>query len=160
MADATLVTVEELASKSYDEWDDAEKREAQGALDILSDDARYYGSDAWTAPENTPQSVKNRIIIAARRYMKNYEALVNSKSGDESVSMADLDEEMGTPYFTEEERRILAGIKGAIRQSLVSIPTVAWNHEYTPQPLRSRGVKQTPDDFTWGDFFDETPFDV
>ena len=80
-----------------------ERREAEGALADLSWDAQSIGSAKWTTPVNTPQSVKNLIVRAAARHMKNYEGYTQSRAGDETVQWAEQDTP-GTATFTRDEK--------------------------------------------------------
>lgn len=136
MADPmTLVQISDLVGGSADTLDEDEQREAQLTLDVLSDYARSYGSNGWSTPDNTPRSVKNLILVAARRYMKNWQAFTISRAGDEQVAFTDLGAEMGTPTFTKAEQSTLAKTAGALRGTLRSVPVVAWHSTYDPRPL-------------------------
>lgn len=129
--DETLVTIEELADRLSFVMDDDDEREAEGALTDLSDDARFYGSDAWSTPEAAPQMVKNLILRAAVRHMKNYEGYTQSRAGDETVMWTDRGHESGSAYFTEREKTQLA--KMANRNTLFSVPVQAWGTKLPPE---------------------------
>lgn len=107
-----LVTIEELTPKLPFTMDADEAREAEGALEYLSDDARLYGRRTWATPATTPRQVKNLILRACVRHMKNYEGYTQSRAGDESVSWTDRGEAAGAAYFTEREIRALKTIAG------------------------------------------------
>lgn len=119
-----LATVEELQSRLAYTMTEDDKREAAGALESLSDDARSYGRSSWTEEANTPGSVKRLVLKAAARYMKNYEGYVQSRAGDETLGWTDLGEAAGSPYFTDEERAALGSFSGA--SALYTAPVVAW----------------------------------
>lgn len=121
-----LVTLEQLAARMPFVMNDDEEREAVGVLDDLSDDARTFGKITWTTPERTPQQVKNLILRAAVRHMKNPEGFVQSRAGDEQVTWTDRGEGSGSAEFTEREvkaLRLMAGNQGA---GLFSVGTYAW----------------------------------
>lgn len=90
--------------------DDNEKREATGALEVLSDDARAYGKSTWINATVTPREVKNLILKAAVRHMKNPEGFIQSRAGDETVTFTDRGEQAGGAYFTDREITQLRGI--------------------------------------------------
>ena len=106
-----LVTLPELAARLPFELDADETREAEGALADLSYDAQAIGSAAWTTPDNTPQAVKNLIVRAAARHMKNYEGYTVSRAGDETVQWAEQDTP-GTATFTRDEKQMLKQMSG------------------------------------------------
>lgn len=118
--DEALVTVEELAARLPFVMDEDEKREAVGALEDLSDDARSYGRATWTTPATAPRQVKNMIRRAAGRHMKNYDGFTTSRAGDESVGWTDRGEQSGSAYFTAAEIKMLRGLSG--RGGFTSVP--------------------------------------
>ena len=109
---AVLFEVEALAEYLPFVMDDGEEREATGALEDLSDDARFYGSDSWEIPEVTPQPVINLVRRAAVRHMKNHEGFTQSRAGDETVTWTDRGEQAGAAYFTAQEKDALRGYAG------------------------------------------------
>lgn len=125
----TLVIIEDLAEKVPFEMDEMDEREAQGALDSLSDDARFYGSDQWLLAETAPRQVKNLIIRAASRHMKNYDGYTQSRAGDETLAWTDRGHEAGSAYFTDSEKRTLRALGGKV--GLVSVPIQAWGDRPT-----------------------------
>lgn len=124
MDDTTVVTLDELGERLPFEMDDADEREAVNALETLSDDARFYGSDLWETPETTPHYVKNLILKAASRHMKNYDGYTTSRAGDETVGWTDRGHDSGSAYFTKPEQGRLATY--ANRGGLISAPIQAW----------------------------------
>ena len=126
-----LVSVEELSDRLPFEMDSDEEREATGALDDLSDDARYYGSESWETPETAPHQVKNLILKAAVRHMKNYEGYTQSRAGDETVGWTDRGHESGSAYFTESEQKRLAAY--ANRSTLHSVSVSSWGTKTPPE---------------------------
>lgn len=120
-----LVTLDDLAARLVFDMDADEQREAEGALEDLTFDAQAYGSAAWTTPENTPQAVKNLILRAAARHMKNYEGYTMSRAGDETTQWTDRGESAGTATFTDDEKKMLARMGGNL-PGFGSIGVTAW----------------------------------
>jgi len=106
-----LVDIADLTARLPFVLDADETREAEGALADLSFDAQAIGSANWTTIENTPQSVKNLILRAAARHMKNYEGYTQSRAGDETVQWAEQDTP-GTATFTRDEKQMLKQMGG------------------------------------------------
>lgn len=132
--DATpLVTVEELEGKLPFDLSVEEKREAARSLEELSDDARHYGSSKWESEALAPRQVKNLVLKAAARHMKNYEGLQTSRAGDESVTFF---EGAGDAQFTKDEKRRLSELGGNYR---ATVQTVGLYHS-TNRPALRRGV--------------------
>lgn len=121
---SALATLGELAERLPFEMDDDDEREAQGALEDLSEDARIIGSQAWVDAATTPHSVKNLVLRAATRHMKNYEGYTMSRAGDETVQWTDRGESSGTATFTSDEKNALRSLSG--RVSIGTAPIVAW----------------------------------
>lgn len=134
MAEA-LVSVLQVADRLSFVMTADEERECQGAIDDLSDDARHYGKAIWTNSDNTPPQVKNLILRAAARYMKNYEGYTQSRAGDESVSMVDRGPEAGSAHFTEREIKVLRELNGNAKSGLHTAGMVAYGNG----PRRSVG---------------------
>lgn len=120
-----LVVIDDLAARLPFVMDDDESREATGALTDLSFEAQAIGSANWTTPENTPQAVKNLILRAAARHMKNYEGYTVSRAGDETVQWADQGEGAGSATFTKDERQMLKQMGGRL-PFIGGVPVVAW----------------------------------
>ena len=133
-----LATVAELAARLPFEMDVDENREAEGALIDLSDEARHYGSERWTTTANTPSSVKNLVLRAAARHMKNYDGFTQSRAGDESVSWADKGAEAGSAHFTEIEQTRLGELGGFRRSGFHSVGAYAWGDK--PQSAAIDGL--------------------
>lgn len=106
-----LASVEELAARLPFVLDEDETREATGALEDLSIDAQVIGSSAWIDDASTPASVKNLILRAVARHMKNYEGYTVSRAGDETVQWAETNTP-GTATFSEDEKRMLKQMSG------------------------------------------------
>ncbi len=120
-----FATLEELQNRLDWTLDDGEERVAESALEDASDLARAYGRD-WEA-DTAPRLIRMLVLKSVARYMKNYQGYTLSKAGDESVSWSDkAGENMGTVYFTREERKMIEGLAGK-RTALLSVPVVAWN---------------------------------
>lgn len=125
-----LVTIEELAPRLPFVMDANEEREARGALEDLSFDAQSLGSPAWV-PEALPQSVRNLVLRAAARHMKNYEGYTVSRAGDESVQWSDGGESAGTATFTEDEKKMLR-VMGGRTPFIGGVGVVAWGKADRP----------------------------
>lgn len=124
-----LVDIIDLEARLPFIMDADEKREAEGALADLSWDAQSIGSAKWTTPLNTPQSVKNLIVRAAARHMKNYEGYTQSRAGDETVQWAEQDTP-GTATFTRDEKQMLKQMGGKM-PFIGGVSVVAWNSRPT-----------------------------
>lgn len=124
MTDSTaLVGLDELSPRLPFTLSDEEKREAQGALDDLSFDALSYGSPTWS-PASVPQAVKNLILRAAARHLKNYEGYTASRAGDEQVTWAEQDSP-GQATFSDEEKSMLRTMGGRT-PFIGGVGQVAW----------------------------------
>lgn len=121
-----LVSVEELAARLPFVMDEDETREAEGALEDLSDDARSYGRATWLNPTSAPRQVRNLVLRAAARHMKNYDGFTTSRAGDESVGWTDRGEQAGSAYFTAAEIKLLRGLSG--RGGFASVPLSTWQN--------------------------------
>lgn len=105
-----LVELSELTPRLPFTLTSDEEREATGALEDLSFDATGIGNAAWTAAK-VPQAVKNLILRAAARHMKNYEGYTASRAGDEAVQWAEQDTP-GQATFTADEKQMLRQMGG------------------------------------------------
>lgn len=118
----SLVTTAQLAERLPFDMSDEELREAEGALTDLSDQARIYGSPSWETPETTPITVLNLITRAAARHMKNYDGLLQSRAGDETLVWSDHGEDAGSASFTAGEKQLLRAAAGTGFDGLTSVP--------------------------------------
>jgi hypothetical protein len=118
-----LVALADLEARLPFVLNEDEKREATGALEDLSFDAQSIGSARWIDELTTPTAVKNLILRAAARHMKNYEGYTMSRAGDETVQWADQ-ETPGTATFTEDEKSMLRTM-GGNRKFIGSVTVVA-----------------------------------
>jgi hypothetical protein len=119
-----LVTIDELTPRLPFVLDADETREANGALEDLSFDAQSIGSALWVDATSTPQAVKNLILRAAARHMKNYEGYTVSRAGDETVQWAEQDTP-GTATFSEDEKAMLRTLAGKTK-FIGGVGTYAW----------------------------------
>lgn len=131
MADE-LATLPELQSRLDWQLDTGEQSVAQGALEDLSDDARFYGSQRWDST-TAPRQVKSLVLRAAARFMRNPDGFVQSRAGDETIQWSDGGEDAGTAHFTEREQKILAALSGR-GQGIVSVQAVAYGPTRTAGP--------------------------
>jgi hypothetical protein len=131
---AALASVEELAARLPFVMDADEVREAEGALEDLSDDARHYGKASWLDPAKVPAEVKNLITRAASRHMKNYDGFTGSRAGDEDVNWVNRGEDAGSAYFTEREIKKLKALGGNQHSGFYSTSVAAWgSYDRNPQ---------------------------
>jgi len=112
------------------EWtlDADEAGTATGALEDLSNWARYYGRN-WEATAS-PRLVKTLVLGAAARFMRNPDAYTTSRAGDETVGWTDRGAEAGTATFAVHEiaaLKLLARPAGAFGTGIMT----AWG----PQKL-------------------------
>lgn len=121
---AVLATIDEL--KATLEWtlDPGEERIAAGALDTLSEDARFYGRETWADPASCPRQVHNLVLKAARRFMRNPDGYTTSRAGDETLNWTDRGEESGEAHFTDREVKMIETIAGKTR--FMSAALSAW----------------------------------
>lgn len=124
-----LATLEELAARLPFVMDEDEEREAAGALEDLSDDARTYGKPTWETIARTPQQVRNLILRAAARHMKNPDGYTQSRAGDESVSWTDRGEAAGSATFTDREVKVLRQLAGNTRNGFHSVGIYAYGRK-------------------------------
>jgi hypothetical protein len=130
-----LATVEQLADRLPFVMDAGEIREAQGALEDLSDDARHLGKQSWGDAATAPSEVVRLVLRAASRHMKNYDGFTQSRAGDETVAWNDKGEEAGAAYFTEAEKKKLKALAGN-HSGFHSVSAAAWG-----SPTRSLRVE-------------------
>jgi hypothetical protein len=123
---AALATPEELADRLPFVMDADEIREAVGALEDLSDDARFHGKTTWTDPATIPTEVKNLILRAASRHMKNYDGFTGSRAGDEDVNWTDRGENAGSAYFLPVEIKKLKALAGNRNSGFYTSSISAW----------------------------------
>lgn len=126
-----LVALTDLEARLPFALDDDEKREATGALEDLSFDAQAIGSAKWTDEANTPTAVKNLIVRAAARHMKNYEGYTVSRAGDETVQWAEA-ETPGQAVFNEDEKRMLRQMGGSL-PFIGGVGTYAYSNKPAPK---------------------------
>lgn len=154
MADTAIASLPELQVRLEWDLDSGEQAIAQGALEDLSDDARFYGSQRWDS-ETAPRQVKSLVLRAAVRYMRNPEGFVQSRAGDETVIWSDKGEDAGTAHFTEREQKILGAIAGR-GQGLTSVNTFAWAPGTRTRPRRiDPSTASTGSDYG-ADFYGDT----
>lgn len=127
-----LAAIAQLAVRLPFVMDEDELREAGGALDDLSDEARFYGNSRWTTPTLAPYAVVNMVLKAAARHMKNYEGFVTSRAGDETTTWTDRKsnpDENGSATFSAEERGRLAEHGGKQRSGFHSVGMFAYQRK-------------------------------
>lgn len=133
----TLATLNDL--KARIDWDlsEEEERIANGALEDLSEDARYYSGQDWRY-DTAPPYVRSLVLRAAARFLRNPEGFSQSRAGDETVMWGDRSRESDTAEFTPNEIDRLQAITKPHALSIVS--TYAWSNRsvrddlYVPAP--------------------------
>ena len=136
--DTPLATLEDLKLRLDWELDANEERVGTAALEDLSNEARFYGSNTWTGPAVSPPFVRTLVLKAAARYLKNIEGYVQSRAGDESVQWSEIPDIMGTASFTSDEQAKLSQI--ARPSSLVVAQTYAYSNRPASDSLLDRLV--------------------
>jgi len=144
---AALATLTELEARLdfplVDEVSEDDRTSiAESALEDLSEDARHYGSPAWTDPQNTPAIVKSLILRAAKRYLVNTDGFEQSRSGDETVGWGNVtkDEQAGSAHFAPAEiAQIEKAGRGGRLPSFGSFGTYAWNSQTFPVKRDRKG---------------------
>jgi hypothetical protein len=126
-----LAALEDLKARLEWELDADETRAAHAALEDLSDQALHYGRSTWTAA-TVPALVRNTILAATTRYLRNPDGYTQSRAGDETLTWTDRGHDAGTAYFTDRETKLIQGFAG--RAGIGSIPVVAWGNKrrYAP----------------------------
>lgn len=133
-----FATLDELKSRCDWTFDADEERAAPGYLEEASDLARAYGRMTWDVA-STPRQVKNMVISAVRRFMRNPEGYQQSRAGDETLMWADLGHDAASIYFTHAEQKLLrtlAGNNGGLRSAGLS----AWGGSRKPTRLTEHTV--------------------
>jgi len=149
MEDA-LATVDDLQDRLDWVLDEGEQGVATGALEDLSDDARFYGSSSWDST-NAPRQVRSLVLRAAARFMRNPDGYTQSRAGDETLAWADRGEDAGSAFFTKKEQQMLARLAGVSSTSVMSVPLQAWGPSKKTGPgyvpLDPSGYEKKPRDF-------------
>lgn len=123
MADA-LVTVADLQARYGETLDAGQQALVTGAIEDLSDDARHYGDPTWDS-ETAPRQIKNLVLRAVVRYMRNPDGFTTSRAGDETVSWSDYDTTLGQAIFTKVEIEQIQSIAGR-SPAIISVPVAAY----------------------------------
>ena len=124
---AALVDIETLKSRLEWTLTPEEEQLATGAIEDASELVRFYGLP-WT-DTNAPPIVKNIVMSAATRFLRNPDGYTQSRAGDESVSWS-ADAVSGYVSLAKSEIEILAQISG--KGSLDSVELTAWGPSRFP----------------------------
>lgn len=124
-----FATLEELVDGLEWELDEGERRLAVQTLDEASDLVRAYGRN-WT-PENVPAFVKRLTLKVTARFLRNPDAYVSSRAGDETVAFQEVGAEHVGVYLTREEQKLVKKFTRA--PGIVSVPIIA--HGTVERPL-------------------------
>lgn len=114
-----FATLTELQDRLEWDLDSGEQKVAAFALESLSDDARTFGREDWPEAPAAPRQVRNIVLKAAARYMRNPDGYITSRAGDETVTFTDRGHGSGSPEFTRDEIRQIQRLAG--QRGLVSV---------------------------------------
>lgn len=121
-----FATMGELTARLDWDLDDKELAMAEAALEDASDLARAYGRSTWVDASTAPRLVRTTVLTACTRYMKNPGGYTQSRAGDETLGWAEVGEQAGAVYFTENEIKLLKGLSGQGTGGIVSVSTFAY----------------------------------
>jgi hypothetical protein len=124
-----LATMDELTARLDWTLDADEQRAAVGALEELSEQAIYHGKPTWDR-FSVPRLVKNVVLAAAARYLRNPDGYTQSRAGDETLVWTDRGHDAGTAYFTEREIKMIRSTAG--NTGFGSAPVTAWGPQRKP----------------------------
>lgn len=119
-----FATLTELEARLEWDLDDGEKRIATGALESLSDDARFYGRN-WLDAASAPAQVKNIVLKAAARFMRNPDSYTQSRAGDETLMWTDRGEASGEAELSATQIKMIRALAGNV-STLISAGTSPW----------------------------------
>lgn len=118
-----FASLAELQARCDWTFDDDEERVALGYLEEATDLARAYGRFDWTAAI-VPRMVKNIVISAVRRYMRNPEGYTTSRAGDETVAWQEQGDVAASIFFSKSEIKLIRSLAGTT--GLRSAQATAW----------------------------------
>lgn len=118
--------VEDVQGRLDFDMSEAERRVCGNALDDMSEEARYHAGQTWPYPEDAPRMVRRLVLTSVTRYMKNLDGLITSRAGDETITLPDLGELAGAPFFTDTEIETLRAIGGKGQGGFVSAEITAY----------------------------------
>lgn len=121
--------LEDLELRLDIELSEKEKQMALAALEDASDYARHYGGQNWR-DESPPVIVRAIVLNVVSRYMRNPDAFVQSRAGDETLVWSDLRGEAAL-RFTDGEKQIL-GEYSFGKQNVGSVGVYAHRKEPLP----------------------------
>lgn len=119
-----FATVEELQARLDWTLDAGEQSLAEGALEDLSYEAHEFRA-AWISAATAPPGVRNLVLKAAARFMRNPDGYTQSRAGDETLGWAEQ-RDPGSACFTEAERKRLAGLAG--NNGFGTVQVYAWGN--------------------------------
>ncbi len=135
MVDDLLVTVARLASRIQEPIETPEDiRAAEELILSASDEARFYGSESWTA-ESVPPIVKNVVLGACQRAFQNPGHLESERA--DAVTLSRNDVGSMTVDFTPEEIRRVERAAGK-KRGFTTLP-VGRDDRYVPTSTRAKG---------------------
>lgn len=143
---ATLLTVDEIKARIDWDLDAGEEKLCLGYLETLSDDARYYAGKEWAAAEDAPPRVRNLILAACVRALRNPDGASQSRAGDETLMWDNRrNEKAGWAYFVDSEIAELRGMGSGSGYSFGTVQTFAWTDGTGRKDLT---IGTTPDHVT------------
>lgn len=126
---APLASLDELKARIDRTLDEDEERMATGALEDLSEWARFHSGRDWPSAASAPRLAKTTVLKAAKRLMNNPDGFVQSRAGDETLVYTDrLDDaaSAGTAYFTPDEIKTLKALGGRVA-AFGAVQVVSWD---------------------------------
>jgi hypothetical protein len=121
-----LATLDELKGRLDWTLDADEERAATGALEDLSDEARYHARRSDWDQTTAPRMARRLVLKAAQRFIENPNGYTQSRAGDETLAWNDSQgSNAGTAHFTDAEQLILIQLGGR-KPILASVPIQAW----------------------------------
>lgn len=139
----SFATVEELQGRLDFQMSEGEQGVAGAALEDLTFDANAEAEKDWTAA-TVPPAVKSIVLRAAARYMRNFEGLIQSRAGDETLVWSDRGEMAGVAHFTEDEKLQLRKIGKVRKATFGSIRHYSWGYKQPRDGFVPNGGKAFP----------------
>lgn len=147
---SSLVTLDEVKARIDWTLDEGEERLTQGALDDLSEDARFYSGQEWEIAADAPPRVKSLILRATVRFLRNPEGASQSRAGDETLAWDNRrNEKAGSAYFVDDEIAELQQVNSGLKPGFGTFGTYAWTQGGGPRDLTIGTVPPHGDPLPW-----------
>lgn len=105
-----LASLTMVAERLDFDLDEAQEIAVEGALEDLSEEARFYGGQDWPMPEDAPNIVRTTIAKATARWARNMNGYIQSKAADEAVTWAEAGDAAGSAAFSAAELKLLKAV--------------------------------------------------